>query len=124
MEAILERSMWHYQARHRMKYAIFSARSLPRPDMILTFETKIWELLLLRHVSEFPHYAKQNKSELQIVQVSENEAESLVSADCKFVAEGSNMRCSQEATSVFGKHRKERKKGEAIWFAPGKPICY
>ena len=107
-----------------MRYAIFSARSLPRPDMLLTFETKFWELPLLTHVSEFLHYPKQNKSEFQIVQVSEDKAESLISAGCKFVAEGSNMGCSQEAISVFEKHRKERKKGETIWFAPGKPICY
>lgn len=53
-------------------------------------------------------------------ELSEDEAESLISAGCKFVAEGSNMGCSQGAISVFEKHRQSRKKGEALWFAPGK----
>ncbi len=52
-------------------------------------------------------------------EVSEDEAEALISAGCKFVAEGSNMGCSQGAIAVFEKHRKE-KKGDAIWYAPGK----
>ena len=73
-------------------------------------------------MSHLLHCPNQNGSEFKIVQVSEDEAQSLISAGCKFVAEGSNMGCSQEATSVFEKHRKERKKGEAVWFAPGKSI--
>ncbi len=52
-------------------------------------------------------------------EVSEDEAEALIKQGCKFIAEGSNMGCSQEAIGVFEKHRKE-KKGEAIWYAPGK----
>ena len=52
-------------------------------------------------------------------EVSEEEAQALIDAGAKFIAEGSNMGCSQEAISVFEKHRKE-KKGEAIWYAPGK----
>lgn len=54
-------------------------------------------------------------------EVSEKEAQALIDAGAKFIAEGSNMGCSQEAISVFEKHRKE-KKGEAIWYAPGKPM--
>jgi len=52
-------------------------------------------------------------------EVSEDEAQALIDAGAKFIAEGSNMGCSQEAIGVFEKHRKE-KKGEAIWYAPGK----
>ncbi|KAK0514733.1 hypothetical protein JMJ35_003350 [Cladonia borealis] len=52
-------------------------------------------------------------------EVSEEEAQALIDAGAKFIAEGSNMGCSQEAIAVFENHRKE-KKGEAIWYAPGK----
>lgn len=89
--------------------------------MLQSFETTLWELSLLRHISEVLRYQKQKKLTL-IIQLSEEEAESLISAGCKFVAEGSNMGCSQGAISVFEKHRKSRKKSEALWFAPGKPI--
>ncbi|KAI9881005.1 MAG: hypothetical protein M1830_009499 [Pleopsidium flavum] len=52
-------------------------------------------------------------------EVSGDEAKALIEAGAKFVAEGSNMGCSQEAIDVFEEHRKS-KKGEAIWYAPGK----
>ena len=52
-------------------------------------------------------------------EVSQDEAEALIKSGCKFIAEGSNMGCSQEAIDVFEHHRKD-KKGEAIWYAPGK----
>jgi len=52
-------------------------------------------------------------------EVSGDEAKALIEAGAKFIAEGSNMGCSQEAIEVFEKHRKE-KKAEAIWYAPGK----
>ncbi|TKA68307.1 NADP-specific glutamate dehydrogenase [Cryomyces minteri] len=52
-------------------------------------------------------------------EVSGDEAEALIDAGAKFIAEGSNMGCTQEAIDIFEKHRKE-KKGEAIWYAPGK----
>ena len=60
-------------------------------------------------------------------EVSEEEAQALIDAGAKFIAEGSNMGCSQEAIAVFENHRKE-KKGEAIWYAPGEylqlsPLC-
>ena len=51
-------------------------------------------------------------------EVSQEEADALIKNGCKFIAEGSNMGCSQEAIEVFETHRKE-KKGEAIWYAPG-----
>lgn len=61
-------------------------------------------------------------------EVSEDEAKALIDAGCKFIAEGSNMGCTQEAIDVFEAVRKE-KKGEAIWYAPGKSthpysLCY
>lgn len=52
-------------------------------------------------------------------EVSGDEAEALISSGAKFIAEGSNMGCTQDAIDVFEKHRKE-KRGEAIWYAPGK----
>ena len=51
-------------------------------------------------------------------EVSGEEAQALIDAGAKFIAEGSNMGCSQDAIEVFEKCRKE-KKGEAIWYAPG-----
>ncbi|EOA92189.1 uncharacterized protein SETTUDRAFT_41007 [Exserohilum turcica Et28A] len=52
-------------------------------------------------------------------EVSEDEAQALIDAGAKFIAEGSNMGCTQEAIEVFEAHRRE-KKGDAIWYAPGK----
>ena len=52
-------------------------------------------------------------------EVSGDEAKTLIDAGCKFIAEGSNMGCSQEAIDIFEADRKE-KKGEAMWYAPGK----
>ncbi|MCJ1413428.1 hypothetical protein MMC19_007533 [Ptychographa xylographoides] len=52
-------------------------------------------------------------------EVSGDEAKALIEAGTKFIAEGSNMGCSQEAIEVFEEHRKSNK-GEAIWYAPGK----
>jgi glutamate dehydrogenase (NADP+) len=52
-------------------------------------------------------------------EVSEEEAKALIEAGAKFIAEGSNMGCTQEAIEVFEAHRRE-KKGDAIWYAPGK----
>jgi glutamate dehydrogenase (NADP+) len=52
-------------------------------------------------------------------EVSGDEAEALVSSGAKFVAEGSNMGCTQEAITVFETTRKE-KLGEGVWYGPGK----
>ena len=52
-------------------------------------------------------------------EVSGREAEGLIAAGCKYVAEGSNMGSTQEAIDVFEADRKE-KKGDCIWYAPGK----
>jgi len=52
-------------------------------------------------------------------EVSKEEAEALVANGCKFIAEGSNMGCTLEAIEVFENERRE-KKGNAIWYAPGK----
>ena len=51
-------------------------------------------------------------------EVSGDEAMALIEAGAKFIAEGSNMGCSQEAIDVFEENRKT-KKGDAIWYAPG-----
>lgn len=52
-------------------------------------------------------------------EVSGEEAEALVKAGCKFIAEGSNMGCTQDAIEHFETTRKE-KKAEGIWYGPGK----
>ncbi|KAL9071149.1 MAG: hypothetical protein Q9157_005564 [Trypethelium eluteriae] len=52
-------------------------------------------------------------------EVSQDEADALVAAGAKFIAEGSNMGCTQEAIDVFEKNRRE-KRGDAIWYGPGK----
>lgn len=52
-------------------------------------------------------------------EVSEEEAKALIEAGCKFIAEGSNMGCTQEAIDAFEAHRKSSK-NNAIWYAPGK----
>lgn len=52
-------------------------------------------------------------------EVSGEEAAGLIKAKCKFIAEGSNMGCTQEAIDTFEADRKS-KKAEAIWYAPGK----
>ncbi|KAH8663935.1 glutamate/Leucine/Phenylalanine/Valine dehydrogenase [Xylariales sp. PMI_506] len=52
-------------------------------------------------------------------EVSKEEAETLVANGCLFVAEGSNMGCTQEAIDVFENNRKE-KGAAAVWYAPGK----
>ncbi|CAI6338686.1 unnamed protein product [Periconia digitata] len=52
-------------------------------------------------------------------EVSEDEAKALIDAGAKFIAEGSNMGCTQEAIDVFEAHRKANG-GSAIWYAPGK----
>jgi len=52
-------------------------------------------------------------------EVSKEEAEALVASGARFIAEGSNMGCTQEAIDVFETHRKSEK-ANAIWYAPGK----
>lgn len=52
-------------------------------------------------------------------EVSGDEAEALVKAGCKFIAEGSNMGCTQQAIDCFESTRKE-KRGDGVWYGPGK----
>ncbi|KAI0337470.1 Glutamate/phenylalanine/leucine/valine dehydrogenase [Trametopsis cervina] len=49
-------------------------------------------------------------------EISGEEAEVLIKAGVKIVAEGSNMSSTQEAVDIFEKSRKEG----GIWYAPGK----
>lgn len=51
-------------------------------------------------------------------EVSGEEAEALVKAGTRIVAEGSNMGCTMEAIEVFEKSRKEGGH-EFVWYAPG-----
>ncbi|KAI2629100.1 NADP-specific glutamate dehydrogenase [Hypomontagnella submonticulosa] len=56
-------------------------------------------------------------------EVSEDEARALVQSGARFVAEGSNMGCTQAAIEVFEAARKAKSQGqgnETIWYAPGK----
>ncbi|KAK0626842.1 Glutamate/Leucine/Phenylalanine/Valine dehydrogenase-domain-containing protein [Immersiella caudata] len=52
-------------------------------------------------------------------EVSKEEAEGLIAAGAKFIAEGSNMGCTQEAIEAFEATRKETQVS-AAWYAPGK----
>lgn len=52
-------------------------------------------------------------------EVSKDEAEALIASGARFIAEGSNMGCTQEAIDVFESHRLSHKEN-AIWYAPGK----
>ncbi|KAI1338970.1 NADP-specific glutamate dehydrogenase [Xylariaceae sp. FL0016] len=52
-------------------------------------------------------------------EVSGAEAEALVAGGALFVAEGSNMGCTQEAIGVFEARRRSHK-GEGVWYGPGK----
>ena len=51
-------------------------------------------------------------------EVSGEEAKKLIEAGCKFIAEGSNMGCTQDAIDTFETNRQEMK-NDAIWYAPG-----
>jgi glutamate dehydrogenase (NADP+) len=53
-------------------------------------------------------------------EVSGEEATGLIKAKCRYIAEGSNMGCTQEAIDVFEAHRKENPAKDAVWYAPGK----
>lgn len=53
-------------------------------------------------------------------EVSGEEAQALIAAGCKFIAEGSNMGCTQEAIDVFEAHRDANPGAAAIWYGPGK----
>jgi glutamate dehydrogenase (NADP+) len=52
-------------------------------------------------------------------EVSPEEAEALIKAGVKIVAEGSNMGCTQGAIEIFEKERVDKKAG-SVWYAPGK----
>lgn len=51
-------------------------------------------------------------------EVSSEEANALVKAGVRIVAEGSNMGCTQEAIDIFEKSRQSG--GNSVWYAPGK----
>ena len=54
-------------------------------------------------------------------EVSGPEAEALLKAGTRYVAEGSNMGCTAEAIEIFEKHRSTKTASEgAVWYAPGK----
>ena len=54
-------------------------------------------------------------------EVSGEEADALIKAGVRVVAEGSNMGCTQEAIEKFEATRV--KGGKAVWYAPGSKFC-
>lgn len=52
-------------------------------------------------------------------ELNDKEAEALINNGTLFVAEGSNMGCTQSAIEVFEKNRKAKGQ-ESVWYAPGK----
>ena len=55
-------------------------------------------------------------------EVSGEEAEALVKAGVRIVAEGSNMGCTTEAIDVFEASRKSSRQG--VWYAPGSTFLF
>ncbi|CAK7234401.1 NADP-dependent glutamate dehydrogenase [Sporothrix curviconia] len=54
-------------------------------------------------------------------EVSGEEAKALIAAGAKFIAEGSNMGCTQDAIDIFEADRVANKgTKDAVWYAPGK----
>lgn len=53
-------------------------------------------------------------------EVSEDEAKALIDSGCLFIAEGSNMGCTQAAIDAFEAARSAAKDKKAIFYAPGK----
>jgi glutamate dehydrogenase (NADP+) len=53
-------------------------------------------------------------------EVSGEEAQALIGAGAKYIAEGSNMGCTLEAINAFEAHRDSNPRGSAIWYGPGK----
>ena len=54
-------------------------------------------------------------------EVSEDEAEALIAAGCQYIAEGSNMGCTQAAIDVCENSRRKKTFGSGVlWYAPGK----
>lgn len=52
-------------------------------------------------------------------EVSGDEAKALIDSGVRYIAEGSNMGCTQDAIDIFEAHRLANP-GDAIWYAPGK----
>lgn len=53
-------------------------------------------------------------------EISGEEAQGLIDAGVKYVAEGSNMGSTQEAIDIFEAHREKNSTADSIWYAPGK----
>jgi len=51
-------------------------------------------------------------------EMSKDDAEALMYAGCRFIAEGSNMGCAQDAIQLFESCRADSPNGR-VWFAPG-----
>lgn len=56
-------------------------------------------------------------------EVSGEEAKALIASGAKFVAEGSNMGCTQDAIEAFEEHRRGNKGAAGVWYGPGKILC-
>lgn len=101
--------MWFYHVRHKTRYN--------KVSVVLSPE----RLSFVEVAPEIAAHSRKRSSEADSdsFKVSGEEAEALVHAGCKIVAEGSNMGCSREAISVFEKSREVGKPADAVWFAPG-----
>ncbi|PWN53623.1 putative NADP-specific glutamate dehydrogenase [Violaceomyces palustris] len=53
-------------------------------------------------------------------ELDDKEAEEAIKRGCRYVAEGSNMGCTEKAIGVFEKSRVEKGKAGACWYGPGK----
>ena len=80
---------------------------------------------ILRHIDGSKPWQHVSAVDIALPCATQNElsgsdAEWLVAAGCRYIAEGSNMGCTREAIGVFEKHRQTHSMSEAVWFAPGK----
>lgn len=53
-------------------------------------------------------------------EVDESDAQAAIKAGCRYIAEGSNMGCTQEAIDVFEATRAQKGKGGCVFYGPGK----
>lgn len=53
-------------------------------------------------------------------ELNQEEADALIKGGARFIAEGSNMGCTQEAVDLFEAHRSSNPTYKGVWYGPGK----
>lgn len=98
--------------------ACIKRKRLPLSDIMTTVQGQNLEYLKgerpWKHVKEVD-IALPSATQNELLK---DEAEALISAGCRFIAEGSNMGCTQDAIQLF-ESRRANAPNERVWFAPG-----